>query len=70
MTTSRAHNTSQLYTQSFFKVQNDYTCYRKDLKSIQDENPISHSLDQSNLKAIFNSSKEKSVKNSNMFFFD
>ena len=27
--TSRAHNTSQLHTQSFFKVQNDYTCYRK-----------------------------------------
>ena len=29
LTTSRAHNTSQLHTQSFFKVQKDYTCYRK-----------------------------------------
>jgi len=68
LTTSRTHNTSQLHTQSFFKGTKDYTCYRKDLKSIQDENPISHSLDQSNLKAIFNSSKAKLVKKSNMFF--
>jgi len=29
LTTSRAHNISQLHTQSFFKVQKDYTCYRK-----------------------------------------
>ena len=29
LTTSRTHNTSQLHTQSFFKVQKDYTCYRK-----------------------------------------
>jgi len=43
---------------------------QKDLKSIQDENPIPHSLDPNNLKAIFNSSKAKLVKNSNMFFFD
>jgi len=43
---------------------------QKDLKSIQDENPIPHSLDPSNLKANFNSSKTKSVKNSNLFFFD
>jgi len=35
--TSRTHNTSQLHKHSFFKVQKDYTCYRKDLKSIQDE---------------------------------
>jgi len=42
---------------------------QQDLKSIQVENHNPHSLDQSNLKAIFNSSKEKSVKNSNMFFF-
>jgi len=70
LTTSRTHITSQLHTQSFFKVQKDYTCYRKDLKSIQDENPISHSLDQSNLKANSNFSKAKLVKNSNMFFFD
>jgi len=70
LTTSRTHNTSQLHTQSFFKVQKDYTCYKKDLKSIQDENPISHSLCQSKLKASFNSSKAKSVKNSNLFFFD
>jgi len=48
LTTSRTHNTSQFHTQSFFKVQKDYTCYRKDLKSIQDENPISHFL----IKAI------------------
>jgi len=46
LTTSRAYNSSQLYTQSFFKVQKDYTCYRKDMKSIQDKNPIPHSLDQ------------------------
>jgi len=46
LTTSRAHSTSQFHTQSFFKVQKDYTCYRKDLKSIQDENPIPNSLDQ------------------------
>jgi len=59
LTTSRTHSTSQLHTQSFFKVHKDYTCYRKDLKSIQDENPISHSLDQNNLKAISNSSKAK-----------
>ena len=59
LTTTRTHNTSQLHTQSFFKVQKDYTCYRKYLKSMQDENPISHSLDQSNLKAISNSSKSK-----------
>jgi len=70
LTTSRTQNTSQLHTQSFFNVQKDYTYYKKDLKSIQDENPISHSLDQSNLKAISNSSKAKSVKNSNLFFFD
>ena len=57
LTTSRTHNTSHLHTQSFFKVQKDYTCYIKYLKSIQDENPISHSLYQSNLKAISNSSK-------------
>jgi len=44
LTTSRTHNTSQLHTQSFLKVQKDYTCYRKDLKSIQDENHISHFL--------------------------
>jgi len=43
---------------------------QKDLKSIQDENPIPHSLDPSNLKPNFNSSKAKSMKNSNMFFFD
>jgi len=43
---------------------------KKDLKSIKDENPIPHSLDQSNLKANFNSSKAKSVKKSNMFFFN
>jgi len=70
LTTSRAHNSSQLHTQSFFKVQKGLHLLQKDLKSIQDENPIPHSLDQSNLKANFNSSKEKSVKNSNMFFFD
>jgi len=44
LTTPRTHNTSQLHTQSFFKGTKDYTCYRKDLKSIQDENPISHSF--------------------------
>jgi len=63
LTTSRTHNTSQLHTQSFFRSTKDYTCYRKDLKSIQDENPISHSL----IKAISNSSKAKLVKNSNLF---
>jgi len=44
LTTSRTHNTSQLYTQSFFQSTKDYTCYRTNLKSIQDENPISHYL--------------------------
>ena len=30
LTTSRTHNTSQLHTQNFFKVQKDYyTCYKK-----------------------------------------
>jgi len=28
----------------FLQSTKDYTCYRKDLKSIQDENPISHSF--------------------------
>jgi len=59
LTTSRTHNTSQFHTQSFFKVQKDYTCYRKDLKSIQDENPISHSLDQSNLQLFKSKISEK-----------
>ena len=59
LTTFRTHNTSQLHTQSFFKVQKDYTSYRKDLKSIQDENPISHSLDQSNLQLFKRKISEK-----------
>jgi len=59
LTTYRTYNTSQLHTQSFFKVQKDYTCYRKDLKSIQDENPISHSLDQNNLKSNLQLFKRK-----------
>jgi len=42
---------------------------QKDLKSIQDENPIPHSLHPRKLKANFNSSKAKSVKNSNLLFF-
>jgi len=37
----------------------DYTCYRKYLKSIQDENPISHSLDQSNLQLFKRKISEK-----------
>ena len=42
---------------------------QKDLKSIQDENHIPHSLDPSKLKANSNSSRAKLVKNSNLFFF-
>jgi len=59
LTTSRTHSTSQLYTQSFFQSTEDYSCYRTYLKSIQYENPISHSLWSINLKAISNSFKSK-----------
>jgi len=42
---SRTHNTSQQYTESFFqKIQRITLVTEKNLKSIQDENPISHSL--------------------------
>jgi len=59
LTTSRTHNTSQFHIQHFHKVHKDYTCYREDLKSIQDENPISHSLDQSNLQLFKSKISEK-----------
>jgi len=69
LTTSRAHNTSWFITPEFTQSIEGLHLLQNYLKSIQDENPIPLSLDQSNLKAIFNSSKAKSVKNSNMFFF-
>jgi len=43
---------------------------QKDLKSIQDENPIPHFLDQNNLKAKFNSFKSQiSEKLKSIFFY-
>jgi len=70
LTTSRAHITSQPHTTEFTQSTEGLHLLQNDLKSIQDENHIPHSLDQSNLKAIFFSSKAKSVKNSNMFFYN
>ena len=65
---SRTHNTSQLYTQSFFQSTKDYTCYRKDMKSVQHENPISHSLINAISKQFSTFQKAHSVKKSNLFF--
>ena len=41
---SRTHNTSQQTHKVSFNRYKDYTCYRMNLKSIQAENPSSHSL--------------------------
>ena len=53
LTTSRAHNTSRPITPEFTQSTKGLHLLQNDLKSIQDENPIPLSLDQSNLKAIF-----------------
>jgi len=72
-TTKNADLDNLKNTQHFSASHTEFLQRYKGLHLLQkiSENPISHTLfDPSNLKANFNSSKAKSVKNSNLFFFD
>jgi len=66
LTTLRAHNTSWPITPEFTQSIEGLHLLQNDLKSIQMK-ILFHSLF---IKAIFNSWKAKSVKNSNLFFYD
>ena len=59
LTTSRAHITSQPHTTEFTQSTEGLHLLQNDLKSIQDENHIPHSLDQSNLQLFKSKISEK-----------